>query len=185
MTAPGVRRHLRAGAGEDRADRAAGARADADGRGAADWIGRRSRRSWSRARWRSAWRSAWRFARWSPAPNSPDSWPATRWGCRTRAIVDPQSGVRNNLLSALYANIAMVTFLLMNGHHAFLRALRDVLRVAADRRRPHRRLAAGRGHRRCSAWSSRSALRLAAPLVLRARDRRDRAGADRARPRRR
>ena len=41
------------------------------------------------------------------------------------AIVDPQAGVRNNLLAALYANVAVVTFLLTNGHHAFLRALRD------------------------------------------------------------
>jgi flagellar biosynthetic protein FliR len=46
-------------------------------------------------------------------------------GLSYAAIVDPQSGVRNNLLSALYANIAIITFLLMNGHHAFLRALRD------------------------------------------------------------
>lgn len=41
------------------------------------------------------------------------------------AIVDPQAGVRNNLLAALYANVAVVTFLITNGHHAFLRALRD------------------------------------------------------------
>jgi flagellar biosynthesis protein FliR len=46
-------------------------------------------------------------------------------GLSYAAIVDPQSGVRNNLLSALYAHIAIITFLLMNGHHAFLRALRD------------------------------------------------------------
>ena len=46
-------------------------------------------------------------------------------GLSYSAIVDPQSGVRNNLLSALYSNIAIITFLLMNGHHAFLRALRD------------------------------------------------------------
>jgi flagellar biosynthesis protein FliR len=46
-------------------------------------------------------------------------------GLSYSAIVDPQSGVRNNLLSALYGNIAVVTFLVMNAHHAFLRALRD------------------------------------------------------------
>ena len=46
-------------------------------------------------------------------------------GLSYAAIVDPQSGVRNNLLAALYGNIAIITFLLMNGHHAFLRALRD------------------------------------------------------------
>jgi flagellar biosynthetic protein FliR len=39
------------------------------------------------------------------------------------ATVDPQSGVRNPLLSVLYGNIAMVTFLMIGGHHAFLRAL--------------------------------------------------------------
>ena len=41
------------------------------------------------------------------------------------AIVDPQSGVRNNLIAALYGNLAMMTFFLVNGHHAFLRALRQ------------------------------------------------------------
>jgi len=46
-------------------------------------------------------------------------------GLSYSAIVDPQSGVRNNLLSALYGNIAVVTFLVMNAHHAFLRALSD------------------------------------------------------------
>jgi flagellar biosynthetic protein FliR len=39
------------------------------------------------------------------------------------AIVDPQSGVRNNVVAALYANLAMVTFLGINGHHAVIRAL--------------------------------------------------------------
>jgi len=46
-------------------------------------------------------------------------------GLSYSALVDPQSGVRNNLLSALYANIAVVTFLATNAHHAFIRALRD------------------------------------------------------------
>jgi len=41
------------------------------------------------------------------------------------AIVDPQAGVRNNVMAVLYGNVAVVTFLLANGHHAFLRALRD------------------------------------------------------------
>jgi flagellar biosynthetic protein FliR len=41
------------------------------------------------------------------------------------AIVDPQSGVRNNMLAALYGNIAVITLLATNGHHAFLRALHD------------------------------------------------------------
>jgi flagellar biosynthetic protein FliR len=44
-------------------------------------------------------------------------------GLSYSAIVDPQSGVRNNLVAVLYVNIALVTFLLVNGHHAFLRAL--------------------------------------------------------------
>lgn len=39
------------------------------------------------------------------------------------ATVDPQSGVRNPLLTVLYGNLANVTFLLVGGHHAFLRAL--------------------------------------------------------------
>ncbi len=46
-------------------------------------------------------------------------------GLSYAAIVDPASGVRNNVLAMLYANIALVTFLLTNAHHAFLRALRD------------------------------------------------------------
>jgi flagellar biosynthesis protein FliR len=46
-------------------------------------------------------------------------------GLSYSAIVDPQSGVRNNLLAMLYANIATVVFLLTNAHHAFLRALAD------------------------------------------------------------
>lgn len=45
-------------------------------------------------------------------------------GLSYSAIVDPQSGVRNNVLSSLYGNIAIVTFLLTNAHHQFLRALR-------------------------------------------------------------
>jgi flagellar biosynthetic protein FliR len=44
-------------------------------------------------------------------------------GLSYSAIVDPQSGVRNNVLAALYGQIAVVTLFLVNGHHAFLRAL--------------------------------------------------------------
>jgi len=44
-------------------------------------------------------------------------------GLSYSAIVDPQSGVRNNLVAVLYVNVALVTFLLVNGHHVFLRAL--------------------------------------------------------------
>lgn len=38
-------------------------------------------------------------------------------------IVDPQSGVRNTLLATLYATIALLTFLAINGHHVLLQAL--------------------------------------------------------------
>jgi len=41
------------------------------------------------------------------------------------ATVDPQSGVRNPLLSVLFGNIAVLTFLMIDGHHAVLRALRQ------------------------------------------------------------
>lgn len=46
-------------------------------------------------------------------------------GLSYSAIVDPQSGVRNNIMATLYANIALIMFFLVNAHHAFLRALRD------------------------------------------------------------
>jgi flagellar biosynthetic protein FliR len=39
------------------------------------------------------------------------------------SVVDPQGGVRNNLVAALYGNLALLTFIAMNGHHALLRAL--------------------------------------------------------------
>jgi flagellar biosynthesis protein FliR len=41
------------------------------------------------------------------------------------ATVDPQSGVRNPLLTVLFGNVAVLTFLMIDGHHAFLRALRQ------------------------------------------------------------
>ncbi len=44
-------------------------------------------------------------------------------GLSYAAVVDPQSGVRNNVVAALYANLSMVTFLGINGHHAVIRAL--------------------------------------------------------------
>jgi len=44
-------------------------------------------------------------------------------GLSYSAIVDPLGGVRNNLIATLYVNLALVAFLLVNGHHAFLRAL--------------------------------------------------------------
>ena len=36
------------------------------------------------------------------------------------SMVDPQSGVRNNLLSALYGNLALFTFFLIDGHHTII-----------------------------------------------------------------
>lgn len=39
------------------------------------------------------------------------------------SVVDPQGGVRSNLVANLYGNLALITFLVMNGHHALLRAL--------------------------------------------------------------
>ena len=39
------------------------------------------------------------------------------------ATIDPQSGVRNTMLAMLYASLATLAFLAVNGHHAVLRAL--------------------------------------------------------------
>lgn len=39
------------------------------------------------------------------------------------SIVDPQGGVRNNLVANLYGNLTLLTFMAINGHHALLRAL--------------------------------------------------------------
>lgn len=81
------------------------------------------------------------------------------------AIVDPQAGVRNNLLGALYANVAVVTFLIANGHHAFLQALSD----------SYARLPIGGGHISATLPQSVASLlgliftlgvRLAAPVVV-------------------
>ncbi len=44
-------------------------------------------------------------------------------GLSMGAIINPQSGVRNNLISVLYTNLALLTFFAVNGHHAFLRTL--------------------------------------------------------------
>jgi flagellar biosynthetic protein FliR len=46
-------------------------------------------------------------------------------GLSYSALVDPLSGVRNNLVAGLYTNMTLVALLLANGHHAFLRALVD------------------------------------------------------------
>jgi flagellar biosynthetic protein FliR len=44
-------------------------------------------------------------------------------GLSYAALVDPQSGVRNNVLAALYGTLAVLVLLLSNGHHDLLRAL--------------------------------------------------------------
>jgi flagellar biosynthetic protein FliR len=41
------------------------------------------------------------------------------------ATIDPQSGVRNNMLSTLYGSLATLGFLGINGHHQLLRALAE------------------------------------------------------------
>lgn len=41
------------------------------------------------------------------------------------AAVDPQTGARNGILSALYTSLTLLTFLGINGHHALLRALAE------------------------------------------------------------
>lgn len=48
---------------------------------------------------------------------------ATQVGFTYGAIVDPQSGVRNNIIAALYGNLALITFFAIDGHHALIRAL--------------------------------------------------------------
>lgn len=48
---------------------------------------------------------------------------ATQMGFTYGAIVDPQSGVRNNIIAALYGNMALITFFAIDGHHALIRAL--------------------------------------------------------------
>ena len=48
---------------------------------------------------------------------------ATQLGLTYGAVVDPQSGVRNNVIAALYGNLALVTFFAIDGHHALIRAL--------------------------------------------------------------
>ena len=46
-------------------------------------------------------------------------------GLSIGALIDPQSGVRNNLLALLYANVTTVICFASNAHHALLHALAD------------------------------------------------------------
>jgi flagellar biosynthesis protein FliR len=39
------------------------------------------------------------------------------------SVIDPQGGVRNNVLGTLYGNLTLLTVFLINGHHVFLRNL--------------------------------------------------------------
>jgi flagellar biosynthetic protein FliR len=80
------------------------------------------------------------------------------------ATIDPQSGVRNNMLATLYGMLATLGFLAVNGHHLVLRAL------AAS----YARLPIGSGHvdesivgsvRDIFALVFTVAVRLAAPII--------------------
>jgi flagellar biosynthetic protein FliR len=46
-------------------------------------------------------------------------------GLSLGSLIDPLTGVRNNVLALLYANLATVLALMVNAHHALLRALVD------------------------------------------------------------
>jgi flagellar biosynthetic protein FliR len=39
------------------------------------------------------------------------------------SLIDLQSGVRNSMFAVLYANLALVTFFIVNGHHQMIRAM--------------------------------------------------------------
>lgn len=81
------------------------------------------------------------------------------------AIVDPQTGARNNVVASLYANLALFTFLAINAHHVLLRALA----------RSYAALPVGFGHTSASMATTVSAMlgtvfvvgvQLAAPVVV-------------------
>ena len=46
-------------------------------------------------------------------------------GFSIAAIIDPQQGVRNNIVAVMYASLALFVFFGVNGHHAILVALVD------------------------------------------------------------
>ena len=79
--------------------------------------------------------------------------PASRSASPTPAIVDPQSGVRNNVVAALYGNSDDADAPRRStAHHALIRALAAILRGAADRRRQSSMRSIGAVDRRaCSA----------------------------------
>ncbi len=41
------------------------------------------------------------------------------------STIDPQGGVRNNIIAGIYGNLAIFTFFLIDGHHALMRALAE------------------------------------------------------------
>jgi flagellar biosynthesis protein FliR len=45
------------------------------------------------------------------------------------AVVDPNTGARNNVLASLYSALTLFTFLALNAHHALLRALAESYRA--------------------------------------------------------
>ncbi|MEO8071022.1 MAG: flagellar biosynthetic protein FliR, partial [Acidobacteriota bacterium] len=49
-------------------------------------------------------------------------------GLSMGALIDPQSGVRNNALALLYANVAVIVCFAANAHHLLVRALVDSYR---------------------------------------------------------
>ena len=81
------------------------------------------------------------------------------------ATIDPQSGVRNNMLATLYGSLATLGFFAIDGHHALLRALAE----------SYAGLPIGVGHLNASIVESVRAIfalvfivgvRLAAPIVV-------------------
>ncbi len=46
-------------------------------------------------------------------------------GFAMAAVIDPQNGFQNNMVSVLYGSLALFVFLLVDGHHALLVALVD------------------------------------------------------------
>jgi flagellar biosynthetic protein FliR len=39
------------------------------------------------------------------------------------SVIDPQGGVKNNIIGSIYGNLALLTFLAINGHHTIIRSL--------------------------------------------------------------
>ena len=50
-------------------------------------------------------------------------------GFSVASVVDPQSGVRNNVIAALYGSLALFIFFVVDGHHSVLRSLAQSYQV--------------------------------------------------------